>query len=191
MTNKQYADLMSFLREMKEEQVLAQQALEERLLERINRLEINMESRLLSFEETAMLNSIHTSAAPVAPMLVGGPFAYKKPETKDSPVTAVQDLLRRAFSSLSDSQINDKYEAMGKKCLNACKGYAATGDHMGKPWRDISPMDKLIICRAATDNLKDSEGDWSFLDNCEGLWPIEYMVQPRWTNMSKKQRAKR
>ncbi|KAG1434861.1 hypothetical protein G6F56_014167 [Rhizopus delemar] len=80
---------------------------------------------------------------------------------------------------------------MGKKCLNACKGYAATGDHMGKPWRDISPMDKLIICRAATDNLKDSEGDWSFLDNCEGLWPIEYMVQPRWTNMSKKQRAKR
>lgn len=100
---------------MKEEQVLAQQALEKRLLERINRLEINMESRLLSFEETAMLNSIHTSAAPVAPMLVGGPFAYKKPETKDSPVTAVQDLLRRAFSSFSDSQINDKHEAMRKK----------------------------------------------------------------------------
>ncbi|KAG1451404.1 hypothetical protein G6F56_008097 [Rhizopus delemar] len=112
-----------------------------------------MESRLLSFEETAMLNSIHTSAAPVAPpMLVGGPFAYKKPQTKDSPVTAVQDLLRRVFSSLSDSQINDK---------------------------------------AATDNLKVSEGYWSFLDNCEGLRPIEYMVQPRWTNMSKKQRTKR
>ncbi|CAO3687032.1 unnamed protein product [Rhizopus stolonifer] len=98
-------------------------------------------------------------------MLVSGPFVHKKPQAKQSPVAAVQEFLKKVFSSLSDSQINDKYEVMGKKCLNVYISYAVTGDHMEKPWRDISPMDKLVICRAAADNLKDSEGDWSFLDN--------------------------
>ncbi|KAI8047201.1 hypothetical protein BDF21DRAFT_469520 [Thamnidium elegans] len=107
-----------------------------------------------------------------------------------------QDYLRNNLPEVTEERLEELLSLLKKTSLTTCQSFALTSDESGKSdgekeWKDLNGDIQMNLLKATLDKtVKDSE-ELDALYLCRGLWAVEFILQPKWSNMSRNRRNKK
>ena len=87
--------------------------------------------------------------------------------------------------------MNIIYKKIGRKVKLVYDFHAEKEKNHGKFYKNVLPMDKISLASSAVDKLMKKDEEFQFLLECEGLWPVEFLISLCWSNKSKAINKKR
>ncbi|KAI7896474.1 uncharacterized protein EV154DRAFT_476489 [Mucor mucedo] len=101
-------------------------------------------------------------------------------------------LLLKQVEGLSETDKEAMMENLNRSALSVCLAFAFR-NHMGKyrGWGSSNGTEQWTMLKSIQEEVVEIDPRFGFLKDCARLWPCEFILQPKWTQMSKNFRTER
>ena len=101
-------------------------------------------------------------------------------------------LLLKQVEGLSETDKEAMMENLNRSALSVCRAFASQ-NHMGKyrGWGSLNGTEQWTMLKSMQEEVVEIDPRFGFLKYCARLWPCEFILQPKWTQMSKNFRTER
>lgn len=195
-TQQQFTELVASIRqfttelrqEMREEMNAQRAALDDQQANFARQLEALTDRDRVILEQLQQPRPSLPGSSVLAPVV--SRFTHAKPN-KGGEKQKIMALLEQIFVEKDQDDLDVMYKKMGKKVKLVCDFYAEKEENHGKFYKNVSPMDRISLASSVVDKLMEKDEEFQFLLECEGLWPVEFLVSLCWSNKSKAINKKR
>jgi hypothetical protein len=81
-------------------------------------------------------------------------------------------------------------QSMGRAVLNACRAFAVRHpEDETRGWGNLNGIEQLSILETMNEELIRVNPRFVFFENYVRLWPLEFILQPKWTQRSRRIRT--
>ncbi|KAG2233257.1 hypothetical protein INT48_001706 [Thamnidium elegans] len=107
-----------------------------------------------------------------------------------------QDYLRNNLPEVTEERLEELLSLLKKTSLTTCQSFALTSDESGKSdgekeWKDLNGDIQMNLLTATLDKMVEDFQELDALYLCRGLWAVKFILQPKWSNMSRNRRNKK
>ncbi|OBZ68361.1 hypothetical protein A0J61_11902 [Choanephora cucurbitarum] len=177
------------LRQEMREELMAQRAvLDDQQANFARQLEALSDRDRLVLEQLQQPRPGQLGSSALAPVV--SRFTHAKPN-KGGERQKIMTLLEQVFVEKDQDDLDIMYKKIGRKVKLVCDFYAEKEENHGKFYRNVSPMDSISLASSVVDKLMEKDEEFQFLLECEGLWPVEFLISLCWSNKSKAINKKR
>lgn len=108
---------------------------------------------------------------------------------------AVESFIRKRLPEVTEERLEQLLDMLKKNALASCQSFALTNDESGKSngekeRKDLNGEAQMSLLKATLDKTVEYFDELDVLYLCRGLWAIEFILQPKWSNMSRNRRNK-
>jgi hypothetical protein len=105
---------------------------------------------------------------------------------------AVREVIQNNLNDANDQAIDAIIRTMRTAALNACRVFAARHEDSDvRYWGVLNGVEQLNMLETMQAELIGVDPRLVFFENFIRLWPLEFVLQPRWTQRSRRARNTR
>jgi hypothetical protein len=138
------------------------------------------------------LRDLHVNAPPSPPPQHLLQVPRPRATTDRAKKLAVMTHIRNNIEGIEQDDINSILDGIGRSALSACRAFAGRSEENSvRGWGQLTGGEQLNLCETMYQELIHDDPRLTFFHQCTRLWPMEFIVQPKWTQKSKTARVAR
>ncbi|OAD71675.1 hypothetical protein PHYBLDRAFT_147429 [Phycomyces blakesleeanus NRRL 1555(-)] len=123
----------------------------------------------------------------------GGQDLIPPPKNSSEKEKSHEDFIMNNVAEITEGRANELLDILKKNSLKACQPFALKDDSNGKSngekeWKDLSGEDRVYLVMPTLEKSVEEAGELEALNLSRGLWVVELLVQPKWSNMLRNRR---
>jgi hypothetical protein len=90
--------------------------------------------------------------------------------------------MRQHIPEKDESNFKCYHNSLMECARNSVQNFALRGGNTDKTWKELSSEDQLVIMIDVIDSTTKIHEELAFLRDCQGLWAIKNIPQPKWSS---------
>jgi hypothetical protein len=111
-------------------------------------------------------------------------------------IDAIKNIIKLRFSEVTEERLTELLDILKKNALTSCRSFALPYDELEnsngeKEWKQLSGDEHVGMLKSTLDKSIEEASELEVLYLCRRLWAVEFILQPKWSNLSRNRRNKR